>query len=145
MSTVVFETILEFAFPFEIIVFMPVVLTASEVAENIVLAGSREILRDPVTPFNSALPEDMLESVPVETIVSPDAVAVPEPTAFRFEITADVIPFPDEPPPMEVDIEPALGANAADVLVVVLSVPDTDTPTPKEVELPKPKLAEPPF
>ena len=145
MSTVVFETILEFAFPFEIIVFMPVVLTASEVAENIVLAGSREILRDPVTPFNSALPEDMLASVPVEVIDWPDVVVVPEPTAFIFEITADVIPFPDAPPPMEVDIEPALGANAADVLVVVPSVPDKDTPTPKEVELPKPKLAEPPF
>ncbi len=126
MSTVVFETILEFAFPFEIIVFMPVVVKASELAENIVLAGSREILRDPVTPFNSALPEDMLASVPVEFMVWPDEVVVPEPTAFIFEITADVIPFPDAPPPMEVDIEPALGANAADVLVVVPSVEDAE-------------------
>ena len=140
-----FEVILAFAFPFEILVFVLDGFTASELAENEVLAGSSTILRDPVTPFNSALPEDMLASVPVEFMVWPVAVVVPEPTAFIFEITADVTPLPDEPPPMEVEIDPALGANAADVLVDVPSVPDKDTPTPKEVELPKPKLAEPPF
>ena len=140
-----FEVILAFAFPFEILVFVLDGFTASELAENEVLAGSSTILRDPVTPFNSALPEDMLASVPVEFMVWPAAVVVPEPTAFIFEITADVTPLPDEPPPMEVEIDPALGANAADVLVDVPSVPDKDTPTPKEVELPKPKLAEPPF
>ena len=144
MSTVVFEVILAFAFPLEILVTVEAGSKASELAENLVRAGSRMILRAPVTPFKSALPEDKLASVPVELTVVPLRVVVPEPTALMFEITADVIPLPPEPPPTEVEIDPALGAKEADVLVVVPSVPDKETPTPKEVELPKPKLAEPP-
>ena len=144
ISTVVFDVILALAFPFAILVTGLVGSKASEIAENLVKAGSRVILREPVTPFKSALPEDKLASVPVELTVVPLSVVVPEPTALTFEITADVIPLPPAPPPTEVVIDPALGAKEADVLVVVPSVPDKETPTPKEVELPKPKLAEPP-
>lgn len=144
ISTVVFEVILAFAFPFEILVADDAGSEASEDAENAVFDGSNTILREPVTPFNSALPEDKLASVPVEFTVVPLRVDVPEPIAFKFEITADVVPEPLEPPPTEVEIDPALGANDADVLVEVPSVPDKETPTPKEVALPNPRLAEPP-